>query len=193
MHHRLRIGLLGGSFNPAHAGHLHISLEAMKRLGLDEVWWLVSPGNPLKPVKDMLPYEKRFASAQKMAHGHCRIVVSDIEKRLGTRYTFDTVRALKRRFPRTAFVWMMGADNLAQLHRWRCWRALLRLLPFAILDRAPFSHTALRSKAALALAPWRVSSAKVLAGKKPPRWAYILLRRHPASSTAIRQKRTAFS
>jgi nicotinate-nucleotide adenylyltransferase len=111
-----RIGLLGGSFNPVHEGHVHISLEAIKRLRLDAVWWLVSPQNPLKSSEGMAPYAERLASAQSYAR-HPRIHVSGIEKTLGTRYTIDTLRALTKRMPRQQFLWLMGADNLAQLHR----------------------------------------------------------------------------
>src|SRR3954471_15978292 len=110
---RLRIGLLGGSFNPAHEGHVHLSREAIKRLDLDEVWWLVSPQNPLKPARGMAPLEERMAGAVRLAEPP-RLRVTDLEARLGTRYTADTILALKRRFPATRFVWLMGADNLRQ-------------------------------------------------------------------------------
>src|SRR6266700_1688109 len=107
----MTIGLFGGSFNPAHSGHLYVSLTAMRRLGLDYVWWLVSPGNPLKDGRDMASFEKRLASARRTAR-HPRLIVSDIERQLGTRYTIDTVAALQRRFPAIRFVWLMGSDNL---------------------------------------------------------------------------------
>jgi nicotinate-nucleotide adenylyltransferase len=128
----LRIGLLGGSFNPAHGGHLHVSLTAMKRLGLDYVWWLVSPGNPLKDAP--APLAKRLAGARAMAR-HPRLIVSDIEERLGTRYTIDTVKALQRRFPFVHFVWLMGSDNLQNFHLWRNWQEIARRLPLAVVQR----------------------------------------------------------
>jgi nicotinate-nucleotide adenylyltransferase len=132
----MRIGLLGGSFNPAHEGHLHISVAALKSLGLDQVWWLVAPQNPLKDPKDMQPFAERMKTAQAMARSEPRIRVSDLQQKRGYLYTFDTVRFLRRHFPKTEFVWIMGADNLAQLHRWHNWRRLMRLIPFAVFDRA---------------------------------------------------------
>lgn len=184
----MRIGLLGGSFNPAHEGHLHISLEAMKRLKLDEIWWLVSPQNPLKDKKGMASFEKRFASAEQMAL-HPRIIVSDMESKLGTRYSVDTVHKLQQHYKQHNFVWLMGADNLAILHRWKNWRRFTKLIPFAVLDRAPFSHRAQRQKAALALSKWRLKfcDAPKLIGRKTPAWLYILMRRHGAASTDIRK------
>ena len=184
----MKIGLLGGSFNPAHAGHLHISLEAMKRLKLDAVWWLVSPQNPLKETKGMANFEKRFYSAQSMA-SHPRIIVTNIELTLGTHYSVDTVRELKKRCPKNQFVWLMGADNLAILQRWKNWKTLVRLVPFAVLDRAPFSHRAQRQRAALGLRKYRLKSsdAPILSSHKTPAWVYILMRRHGAASTDIRK------
>ena len=128
----LRIGLLGGSFNPAHGGHLHVSLTAMKRLRLDYVWWLVSPGNPLKETP--APLDKRLAGARAIAR-HPRLIVSDIEAQLGTRYTIDTVKALQRRFPFVHFVWLMGSDNLENFHHWRNWQEIARRLPLAVVQR----------------------------------------------------------
>ena len=130
-----RIGLLGGSFNPAHRGHRRISLAAMRALGLDEVWWLVSPGNPLKEgAKDMAPFEARFASADGW-RGARRIRVCDFEQREGTRYTVDTVRRLKRRYPEHHFIWLLGSDTLPNFHKWRDWRALAREVPIAVIRR----------------------------------------------------------
>ncbi|NBO19387.1 MAG: nicotinate (nicotinamide) nucleotide adenylyltransferase [Proteobacteria bacterium] len=182
-----RIGLLGGSFNPAHEGHVHISRFALARLGLDEVWWLVSPQNPLKNPNDLADYALRLASARQAAAGVRGIRVTDIERRLGTRYTYQTVAALKARFPGVQFVWMMGADNLAQFHRWRRWRQILRSLPVVVFDRAPHSHRALRSPTALML---RGSMLKLQ--DIGPKWPdagllYAPLRRDPASSTEIRK------
>ncbi len=130
----LVIGLLGGSFNPAHDGHLYVSQTAIKRLKLDYVWWLVSPGNPLKDEKSMAAFAARFASAQKAAR-HPRLIVTDIEKRLGTRYTADTVAALQRRFPNVTFVWLMGSDNLENFHRWQHWEQIVRRVAIAVVQR----------------------------------------------------------
>ena len=141
-----RIGLLGGSFNPAHRAHRAISLAAIDRLGLDEVWWLVSPGNPLKPREGMAPLPARLASANRMAR-HARIRPTAIEARLGTRYTVDTLRALVRRYPRHRFVWIMGADNLAQFHRWRDWRGIARTLAIAVVTRPGYEGVSRRARA----------------------------------------------
>lgn len=130
-----RIGLLGGSFNPAHSGHLYVSETALKRLKLVSVWWLVSPGNPLKEEAGMAPFAARLKSAQAIAAHHPRIHVSGLERSLGTRYTVDTVSALERRFPHVQFVWLMGSDNLAQFGRWRRWQELARKVPIAVVQR----------------------------------------------------------
>ncbi|MEO8558761.1 MAG: nicotinate-nucleotide adenylyltransferase [Rhodospirillales bacterium] len=182
-----RIGLLGGSFNPAHEGHLHISREALKRLRLDEVWWLVSPQNPLKPRAGMAELAERVAAAQQVAHGR-RIKVTDIESKLGTRYTIDTLRALQRRFPGVRFVWLMGADNLAQIARWRGWRQIFGLLPIAVFDRPAYSLRALSSQAARRFASQRIKPEQAfeLAARAAPAWVFIRSRLHPASATAIR-------
>jgi nicotinate-nucleotide adenylyltransferase len=137
-----RIGLLGGSFNPAHRGHRRISLEAIRALGLDEVWWLVSPGNPLKAgAKDMARFEARLASAEAMARG-ARIRVSDFERREGIRYSIDTVRRLKRRHPEHRFIWLLGSDTLPNFHKWRDYRNLARELPVAVIRRPGYDSAA---------------------------------------------------
>ncbi len=177
------IGLLGGSFNPPHAGHLHISLLALKRLKLDQVWWLVSPGNPLKNAGELRPLKERVLQCQKLVN-HPRIRISTIESELRTRYTIDTVTELQKRFPNIRFVWLMGADNLAILHRWKRWQELTKKIPFAIFDRAPFSHRALRGKGALYMASKRSSH---LMSRRLPSWVYLQLSRHPASSTQLRR------
>jgi nicotinate-nucleotide adenylyltransferase len=188
----LRIGILGGSFNPAHAGHLHVSMEALKRLKLDYVWWLVSPQNPLKPVKGMAAYDKRFASAEEVTKGHRRIKVSDFEKKHNLHYTHATLKALKKHYPNAQFVWLMGADNLASFHRWQHWRDIIHIAPVAIFDRAPFSHTALRKKAATTLRGTRLRESDIATlPKRKGHWVYVLMRRHAASSTAIREKNNA--
>jgi len=138
----MRIGLLGGSFNPAHRGHRRISLFAIRALGLDELWWLVSPGNPLKEgAKDMAPFAARFASAERMAR-RSPIRVSDFEQRLGARYTIDTVRELKRRHPNDRFIWLLGSDTLPNFHKWRDWRRLAREVPIAVIRRPGYDSVA---------------------------------------------------
>lgn len=192
-----RVGLLGGSFNPAHKGHLHISLIALRRLGLREVWWLVSPQNPLKPAHGMASLDQRRATAEAVAR-HRRIRVTDIETRLGTRYTADTLPALKRRFPGVRFVWLMGADNLGQISAWQRWPEIFHTVPVAIFDR-PFyaaqvyaarthAFQALAGKAAIRFASWRLDARKAhrLAEQKPPAWVFFRNRLHPASATSIR-------
>lgn len=184
-----RIGLLGGSFNPAHAGHVHISLEAIKRLGLDEVWWLVSPQNPLKSAKGMADYATRLAFARDLTASHRRICVSDVEQRRGLFYTIDTLRLMLRRHHRTQFVWLMGADNLAHFHRWRGWRRIASLVPIAVLDRAPYALQALHAPFARRFASWRHPACQTaqLAQSPLPAWVYITLPRHPLSATQLRK------
>lgn len=193
-HSSLRIGLLGGSFNPAHLGHLHISLEALKRLKLDAVWWLVSPQNPLKSSADMAPYPERFASAVEITKGQRQITISDFERCHNLHYTHATLKALKQHYPQIQFVWLMGSDNLAGFHHWQHWRDIIDLVPMAVFDRSPFSHTALRAPAALALHSRRIAESSIASlVSRPGKWAYILMRRHSASSTEIRAKRKSKS
>jgi nicotinate-nucleotide adenylyltransferase len=189
---RLRVGLLGGSFNPAHQAHLAISLEALKRLHLDRVWWLVSPQNPLKPTGETADLEERLAGARAIAGRHPRIVVTGLEQRLGTRYTVETLGWLSRRC-RARFVWLIGADNLAQLPLWRGWRRLVRMVPIAVFDREPYSYVALAGRMASAYAEGRLEEtrAAALAESPPPAWVYLRLRRHQTSSTAIRREKAA--
>ncbi len=183
-----RVALLGGSFNPAHAGHRHISLEVLKLPEVDEVWWLVSPANPLKDARTLGDYRKRFDGAQKLAD-HPRIRVLDIEQRLGTRFTYDTVTRLQQLYPATQFIWLMGADNLASFHRWYRWREIAARIPILIVDRVPFAHHALRGKAAVALAQYRQAAiAGIEQGLSHPKWRYLFIRPHPASSTDIRKR-----
>ncbi|WP_338242088.1 nicotinate-nucleotide adenylyltransferase [Aurantiacibacter hainanensis] len=151
-------GLLGGSFNPAHGGHRRITLFAIAALGLDEVWWMVSPGNPLKPRAGMAPLAARVRSAQAMAR-RAPIRVTAIERELGTRYTVDTLRALKRRYPRRNFVWLMGSDNLAQFHRWKDWRQIAREMPIAVIARPGYDDIALASPAKAWLRRYRLPAA----------------------------------
>jgi nicotinate-nucleotide adenylyltransferase len=188
---RLRIGLLGGSFNPAHEGHRAISREALKRLRLDRVWWLVSPQNPLKPTDQTTDLEQRLTAARAVAD-HPRVVVTDLERRIGTRYTVDTLRWLSQKC-RARFVWLIGADNMAQLPRWRRWQRLVCMVPIAVFDREPYSYVALAGRMASAYAGGRVAErrAPVLVETQPPAWVYLRLRRHQASSTALRQRSSA--
>ncbi len=184
-----RIGLLGGSFDPPHAGHLHLSREALKRFRLDRVIWLVSPGNPLK-AHGPAPLPERMAAARAMI-AHPRIAVSDIEARIGTRYTADTIRALQRRFPRVAFTWLMGADNLAQFDRWEDWRGIAASVPLGILARPGSRMAALHAPAARILRPARLpqDAAGLLPGQTPPAWCFVNMPMSPLSSSAIRAGR----
>jgi nicotinate (nicotinamide) nucleotide adenylyltransferase/ribosome silencing factor RsfS/YbeB/iojap len=187
-----RIGLLGGSFNPAHGGHLHLSLTALQRLDLDEVWWLVSPQNPLKPMAGMAPFAARLAQARQVAAGHKRMRVTDLENRLGgSRYTVDTLKAVRRRFPRLRFVWLMGSDNLVQIRDWERWAEIFRTVPIAVFDRPSYSAKALAGLAAIRFARERVPStaARRLAETKPPAWAFFHTRLDPTSATLIRGER----
>jgi len=184
-----KVGLLGGSFNPAHNGHRYISLEAIKALGLDEVWWLVSPQNPLKAGQGMLSLPERVRGAQEIAN-HPHIRVTDIESRLGMRFTADTLGALKIRFPNLQFVWLMGADNLVQIPKLNRWTSIFNTLPIAVLDRKPYTYQALNGKAASRFTRSQKPSHRAhgLVGSKAPSWVFISCRCHPASATDIRQK-----
>jgi nicotinate-nucleotide adenylyltransferase len=211
---RRRIGLLGGSFNPAHAGHLHVARMARRALALDEVWLLVSPGNPLKSVAGMAPLAERLASARRIADGR-RVIATDIERALGTRYTADTLRLLRRRFPRADFTFVIGADNLVQLPRWKAWRGIARGTALAVLPRPGWTRAALKGRAAQALRRHRCAPAALRAagatgpmracgaggaprapGARPAAgaerfaphapWCLVPAREHAASATAIR-------
>jgi nicotinate-nucleotide adenylyltransferase len=183
------IGLLGGSFNPAHAGHLHISLWALARLRLDGVWWLVSPQNPLKSTEGMGSYADRMAAARAVAKAEPRIEVSDFEREAGTRYTIDTLLALKRHYPEHRFVFLMGADLFIQLPRWRSWTTILRTVPIAVFPRPSYSKRALSSRAARRFAAFRVPEIRAprLANAPPPAWAFVPATTDPTSATRIRR------
>ena len=176
-------GLLGGSFNPAHGGHRRVSLFVREALGLDEVWWLVSPGNPLKPAAGMASLADRVASARRAA-GRAPIRVTAIERELGTRFTADTLAALVRRFPRRRFVWLMGADNLAQLHRWKNWRAIARIMPIAVIARPGYDGSALASPAMAWLRRFRRRPASLVSMAKGSGPALVILRFDPDSRSA---------
>lgn len=186
----MSIGLLGGSFNPPHAAHRRLSIFAMNRLALDRVWWLVTPGNPLKETAQLPPLAQRVAAARRLA-AHPRIDVTGIEDTFGTHYTADTLRELHRRCPGVRFVWIMGADNLAGLHRWRDWRGIAARVPLAIVDRAGKTLSATAGRAAQALAAFRKpeSAARRLSYARPPAWVYLFGLKSPLSSTAIRAEK----
>jgi nicotinate-nucleotide adenylyltransferase len=194
----MRIGLFGGSFNPPHEGHLHVGRMALARLRLDRLWWLVTPGNPLKERAGLATLDERLAAAKALAR-HPRITVSDLEARLdarletrsGARYTIDTIRYLRARCPTLRFVWIMGADSLASFHRWAHWREIAELVPIAVVDRPGMTLKSLNSPAALALAHARIreSDAAGLAARKPPAWVFLHGPRSNLSSTAIRAAR----
>ncbi len=185
----LKVGLLGGSFNPAHEGHLHVTRMCLRALDLDRVWWLVSPQNPLKSDKGMAPFDKRFASAEKMARDP-RICVSDIEARLGTRYTADTLATLAGRFPQVRFVWLMGADNMIQLPRWSRWRDIVATVPIAVYPRPGFTLKARLSPAAMALRDVTLdaSDAALLPSLAAPAVVFLEGPESPQSATSIRRQ-----
>ena len=185
----IRTALLGGSFNPAHQGHRHISRTALRALGADALWWMVSPGNPLKSgAADMAPLNARLRSAKRMAR-RAPIRATAIEAQFGTRYTFDTLRAIVRRYPNRKFIWIMGADNLAQFHRWKDWRAIARLMPIAVVARPSYSGYAQASRAMGWLRKFvrPACQAKQWTMWRPP--ALVLLRFRPdeTSATALRR------
>ena len=184
----MRVGLFGGSFNPAHEGHAHVAETALLRLGLDRVIWLVSPQNPLKSARGLAPLDARLRSAARFARSPA-MIVSDVESRLGSRYTVDTVRLLQARFPGVRFVWLMGTDNLASFHLWRGWAELMRTLPVAVVAR-PGTHVYSR----FARAVRRFAHARLpdgaglrLAGGRAPVWIYLRGPLNTASSTALRK------
>jgi nicotinate-nucleotide adenylyltransferase len=181
----LKVGLLGGSFDPAHTGHAHVAETALRRLGLDCVWWLVSPQNPLKASSS--PLSARMASARKVAGGS-DMIVTDLESRLGTRYTIDTLKALKRAYPGARFVWLMGADNLAGFEHWRGWEDIARLVPICVVSRPGAGPRARLGRLARRFPTARLplGSAMRCALSKPPVWVYIPARWNPLSSTALR-------
>jgi len=183
---------MGGSFNPAHEGHAAVAQTALKRLRLDRVWWLVSPGNPLKQHDELWDLGARAEAAQRLAPGR-RVVVTTFEAGLGTSYSVDVVRFLRSRYRGVRFVWVMGADNLAQFHRWRSWRQIANLVPIAVVDRPGWRLRSLAAPAARALVSRRVPErlAPCLAAGHPPAWTLLTTRLSPQSSTALRWRRTA--
>ena len=184
---RLRVGLLGGSFNPAHDGHLHLSLRALAALRLDRVIWLVAPQNPLKPQAGMAPFARRLAQARALAR-HPRIEVSDLECRLGTRYSVDTLARLVGRRPARHYVWLVGADIVPQLPQWRRWQRLFALVPVAIFDRPTYARIAHGAAAVRRFGRYRVRHPAALATRKPPAWCFVNIPMNDASSSAIRAR-----
>jgi nicotinate-nucleotide adenylyltransferase len=185
----MRVGLFGGSFNPAHAGHAHVAETAKRRLKLDKVIWLVSPQNPLKPAHETADLAHRLAGARAMANER-GMAVSDAETRIGAQYTIDTVRALQARYPRVRFVWIMGADSLASFHRWRGWTQIMREIPVAVVSRPWIALKARFSPAARRFARYRrpSSQAALLPGMAPPAWVFLRGPFNFLSSTALRER-----
>lgn len=184
----LRIGLLGGSFDPPHEGHVHITRWALRTLGLDAVWWLVSPGNPLK-VEGPAPVARRVAACRRLVR-HPRVTVTDIEAHLGTRYTADTLAHLSARYPGVRLVWLMGSDNLASFHRWERWDWIMAHYPVGVLSRPGRQVLASLSPAGRRFARWRLPqhAARLLTRGPAPRWTLLTGRMSDASSTAIRRR-----
>jgi len=180
------IGLLGGSFDPAHEGHVHISREALKRMGLDQVWWLVTPANPLK-ARQPAPLADRMAEARKVMR-HPRVKITALEAELGTRATADTIDRLRALYPGVTFVWLMGADNLVQFHRWGRWRDILRSVAVGVLARPGSGVAARMSVAARAFRVHQVDRGETLRGRKAPVWSFVNLPMNDASSTEIRAR-----
>jgi nicotinate-nucleotide adenylyltransferase len=183
----LRIGLLGGSFNPAHEGHLHISDMAIKALGLDYVWWLVAPQNPLKPSIGMAPLQHRLAYAASLFEHHPKVLVMDLERDLGTRYSIDTITKLQQRFPEVDFVWLMGSDNLASFHRWKRWQDIIRRVPLAVVMRPGSTLAPLKAKAMQRLSGRRCTAAG-LKRRELPCITIIDGQRNALSATQLRSK-----
>jgi nicotinate-nucleotide adenylyltransferase len=183
----MRIGLFGGSFNPPHDAHRAVTLYAMKRLRLDRVWWLVTPGNPLKDNKQLPPLDRRIEAAQALA-AHPRIDVTGIEAVIGTKYSYDTIVRLMQECPQSRFVWIMGADNLKNFHRWKRWQDIAGTVPIAVIDRGGTGLSMLGSPAAQALARARIpeSRAAALADASPPAWAFLHGMKLALSSTELR-------
>jgi nicotinate-nucleotide adenylyltransferase len=182
------IGLLGGSFNPAHGGHRSISLFALDALNLDEMWWLVSPGNPLKPTQGMAPLNARLASAHALSR-RSRIKATAIEAQLGTKYTVDSLRKLKLRYPKTRFIWIMGADNLAQFGKWRRWREIAQMMPIAVIARPGYEDDAITGPVMAWFRRYvrRPDQRKHWTKWRTPALVYLRYRPDPRSATAIRR------
>lgn len=184
----MKVGLFGGSFNPAHIGHLHLAQTAKKRLGLDKILWLVSPGNPLKSVKSWENYSERLQSAKDLTSAHPSQIVCESEKIFATRYTIDTINGFKKRWAGVDFVWLIGADNLRNFHLWRDWQQIVKALPIAVIARPDDPIIARLSPFARQFANYRLpeAAAKVLARQNSPAWVYLPAPYCQVSSTALR-------
>lgn len=186
---RARIGLFGGSFDPPHSGHLHVASTAHKRLGLDQVWWFPTPGNPLKEAPS--DYHVRFRDVEALTARHRHFKVSDVEKQLNLRYTFDLVRLMRHHCPQAQLVWIMGADSLMTFHYWKDWQQLAETIPIAVIARPGFAQAARVSPFAKRLSRNRIPGhgARLLASKKAPAWTYLTAPLDPMSSTLLRSRR----
>ena len=186
----MQVGLFGGSFNPPHAGHALVAEIALRRLDLDQLWWMVTPGNPLKDTRGLSSLAERIAAARALAN-HPRIEVTGVEAQMRTRYTYDTVAKLVARCPGVRFVWIMGADNLRSFHRWQRWRGIANLVPIAVVDRVGPSLYATAGTAGQALSRFRIpeTAATSLAYRRPPVWVFLHGLKSPLSSTALRALR----
>ena len=182
-----RIGILGGSFNPAHRGHLHVSKQALDLMFLDEVWWMVSPQNPLKSSNGMADFDVRIESAQIMARDS-RITVTDIEADLGTTYTAETLRKLKEIYSKANFVWLMGADNLIQISKWKDWQDIFKAVPIAVFTRPTYTKRALAGFAAKRFSRYRIGEGQVnkLSIMQAPAWSFLNIKPDPISATRVR-------
>lgn len=186
----MSIGLLGGTFDPPHAGHVHVSEMALQRLGLDRLWWLVTPGNPLKTHRDVTSFTDRLNAARAFVR-HPRVEVTGFEATAGSTYTADTIAILKRHYPHTQFIWIMGADNLVEFHRWERWREIMQAVPIAVMDRPGYRMAARASRTARCYANAYVEESDVPGLKRimPPAWAFLTVPLSPLSSTALRNNK----
>lgn len=182
------VGLYGGSFNPAHPGHAHVAKQALKQLGLDAVWLMVSPGNPLKNQSEMAKQKRRRKSLKAVLGFHPKLFVTDIEKEIGTQFTADTLAKLTKHMPETRFIWIMGADNLATFHHWDRWQTIVHTVPIAIFDRPGYSVSGLHSRFANCYAQSRLPKHR-LKHSKAPAWTFVTIPRHPGSATIIRRQK----
>lgn len=182
-----KIGLLGGSFNPAHEGHLYISEQALDLLGLNEVWWLISPQNPLKSQNGMATFERRLASAVQVIGSNCKIKASDLEKQLNSVYTCETIEQVQKLYPEHHFVWLMGADNMMQFPQWKNWKQIIQMIPIAIFARN--QNKPMESRFVIEYNDYQLmpEQAHDIAVKKAPAWVFLNIQEHPQSSTALRQ------